>query len=125
MSIAGPEIVGRMVRFPNKQAVPTVHLSGSRTTVQATAVSTSEAALPADSIVVVIRSFEAVWLRFGLTGMGAASADDNSILFPAGESVIPVPYVSDGVLATYVRVIRAGANDTFVQFERINTVSGV
>lgn len=125
MATSGPSTVGRMIRYPNQDAVPTVHISGSRTTVQATSTSTTESALPTGSVVVAIRAIEPIWIRFGLTGIGAAAADDNSVLFPAGESVIPVPYSSDGVLATHVRVLRAAAEDTPVQFERINTVSGV
>lgn len=106
--------------------VPTVYLSGVRVTVTASSTSTSEAALPAGAVAIIIRALEGVWIRFGETGLGAASADDNSVLFPAGESVIPVPLVSaDGSPATHFRVLRATANDTPVQIERINTVSGV
>jgi hypothetical protein len=114
-----------MIRYPSGDAVPTVFISGSRVTMTASSTSTAEAALPAGSVVIAIRALEGVWIRFGLTGLGAASADDNSMLFPAGESVIPVPYASEEVLATHIRVLRAVAVDTPVQIERINTVSGV
>lgn len=126
MATSGPNILGRELRYPKGSVVPTVYLSGNRNTVTATSVSTAETALPAGSVAIIIRALEGVWIRFGNTGLGAATADDNSVLFPAGESVIPVPLVSaDGAPATHFRVLRATANDTPVQIEQIKTVSGV
>jgi len=117
--MANPDRLSRSVQFPNKESVQTVFGSGSRVNATAASTSTSEAALPTGSKVVEVRATDAIWLRFGNTGMGAAAADANSILFIAGEKVMPVPLHTDGSPFTYFRVLRVGDTDVPVQIERI------
>jgi len=114
-----PSSIDRGFRFANGDAVPTVALSGERVTLTAAVASTAEAELPSDSVLICIRSTEAVWLRFGNPGMGEAAAGDDSILFPPGTEVIPVPSDGGDAPYTHVRVIRAGADDSLVQIEKI------
>lgn len=101
------------------QALPLVLGAQSRVNATAGAATTAEAALPAGAVVIEVRASDAIWIRFGNTGMGAAAADANSILFPAGEKCFPVPLHTDDTPFTFFRVLRVGAADVAVQIERI------
>lgn len=114
--------VKRGFRFPGGDSVQTVSLSGERTTVTVTDTSSAEAELPAGSSIVYVRSTVDIWIRFGNTGVDAADASDNCVLFPAGESVVMVPLDGSQVPYDFVRVIRAGSVDGVAQFERIETL---
>ena len=116
-----PERISREVLFPSKRPLQVVYGSGTRVNATAGAASTSEAALPSSSRVIEVRATDAVWIRFGNTGMGAAAADENSILFPAGEKVMPVPLDANGNPYDYFRVLRVGSTDVPVQIERVLT----
>lgn len=103
----------------NNDLVQIVTPSGSRVNLTAPVASSAEAALPAKSGVLRIGATEACWIRFGNTGMGAAAADANSMYFPSGVEYLGIPLDSSGVPYDYVRAIRAGANDSVLQFERV------
>lgn len=98
-----------------------VYGSGARVVATAASTSSAEAALPTGARVIEVRSTGAVWLRFGNTGMDAAAADANSILFPAGEKPMPVPLDSAGVPFDFFRVLRAASEsvDGAVQIEAV------
>jgi hypothetical protein len=113
--------LGRVVQFPTGEAAQIPFLSGSRINLAVSSTSTTATALPAGAKVVVVRATEAVWLRFGASGVAAAAADANSILFLAGESVMAVPYSSEEVFSTHVRALRVGANDSTLQIEMVPT----
>jgi len=115
--------VSQGFQFKNGDAVPALLLSGARLTLTATDVSTVEAALPVRSALIIVRATENIWLRFGNTGMDAAAADDDSILFLSGCEAVEVPFSdASGINAhTHVRVIRAGENNSLVQIERVAT----
>ena len=117
--------VGRTVEFPNGHPLQAAYGSGGRVTVTASDTSTAEAALPTGSRVLFVRASDSVWIRFGNTGMGVASAADTSILFPAGEAVVLVPLHTDGNPFTHFRVLRVGSVNCFVQIESIPHVDGV
>ena len=96
---------------------------GVRVNGTATVASTAEAALPlrADggaSTVIEIRSADYFWIRFGLTGLAAAAADANAILWTPGSGPIFVPVVNNQT-ATHFRAIRFGASDVTFQIESI------
>ncbi len=112
--------VNGVYQFGNGNAVQMLPLSGVRVSATATVASTSEATLPAGAAggIVVIRATDAVAIRFGTTGMGAAAVDGDSILFPAGEAAVPV---SAGM--THFRTIRVGSADVAVQLETVNMLS--
>lgn len=114
--------VNGVYQFGNGNAVQMLPLSGTRVNATATVGSTSEAALPAGCAggLVVVRAVEAIALRFGATGMGAAAVDADSILFPAGEAPLPVP-----ATATHFRCIRVGSADVAVQLETVTMRSYV
>lgn len=114
--------VNGVYQFGNGNAVQVLPLSGVRVNATATVSSTAEAALPAGCAggLVIVRAVEAIAIRFGLTGMGAAALDANSILFPAGEAPVPVP-----AGLTHFRVIRVGSADVAVQLETVNMLSYV
>lgn len=113
--------LGRLVQFPNGDAAQVPFLTGTRTNhTTAGAGSTAEAAIPSGAKVVEVRATDAVWLRFGATGVGAAAADTNSILFPAGVSAMPVPFSTGETASTHVRVMRVGASDVTVQMESLD-----
>lgn len=119
--MANPERISREVLFPSKVPAQVVFGSGSRVNATAGAASTAEAALPTGARVIEVRATDAIWIRFGNTGMSAAAADANSILFPAGEKVMPVPLDSSGNPFDYFRVLRVGSSDVAVQIERVTT----
>lgn len=112
--------VNGVYQFGNGNAVQMLPLSGVRVNATATVASTSEAALPAGAAggIAVVRAVEAIAIRFGTTGMGAAATDSDSILFPAGEAPVPVP-----VGSTHFRVIRVGSADVAVQLETVTMFS--
>lgn len=115
--------VGTYIQFPNGDAVQTVFLSGFRSNATAGATGSSEVAVPTGARLLAVRATDAVWLRFGNTGMPVATADANSILFPAGEAVIPVPLLN-GVPYTHFSVMRVGDVDVPVQVEQVSVVNG-
>lgn len=118
--MANPVKLSRSLQANNGDAIPVVWGSGSRVNATATAASTAEAALPTGATLIELRATDAVAIRFGNTGMGAAAVDANSILFPAGEKVLPVPLDSSGIPFDYFRVIRVGAEDVPVQIELVH-----
>lgn len=107
-------------RFGAGDSVQMLPLSGVRVNATANAAGTAEAALPAGCAgnVVVVRATDAIAIRFGATGMGAAAIDADSILFPAGEAPVPVPST-----ATHFRCIRVGSADVAVQLETVQMMS--
>lgn len=118
--MANPEKISRVVKYPGGTPVQVVYGSGSRVVATAGAASTSEAELPTGSRLIEVRAAGGdIWIRFGSTGMGAAAADANSILFPAGEKLTPVPLDASDVPMTHFRVLRAGDVDVSVQIERV------
>lgn len=111
-----------VVRFSGMAGaqVPVLTLSASRVNITTSGgTSSAETALPAGAQVLRISATEACWIAFGHTGMGAASAGTGSMYFPAGAEYVSVPEDSTGVY-DYVRVIKAGTNETTIQFERID-----
>ncbi len=82
--------------------------------------STAAAALPAGAEdLIVVRSTQAIWIRFGTSGMGAAANGVDSILFPAGEAPLPLPQD-----ATHFRVINAVTDaDALVQLEGVKMLA--
>jgi hypothetical protein len=92
--------------------------NGVRVNATASNPSTTEVALPTNGGLLIVRAADAVWLRLGATGVGAAAADANSILFLGGEAPLPVP---DG--ATHFRVLRVGASDVILQLEGVAALS--
>lgn len=124
MAVGSKFKIGTQIAFPGGDALQTAYGSGSRLTVQATAASSSAGVLPSGARLLYVRASGSVWLRFGGAGIGAAAADDNSILFPIGESVMPVPLDANRDPYTHVRVLAAG-DDCYVQFESIPHVDGV
>lgn len=119
MAVRSKFRIGSAVEFPGGDSLQTAYGSGTRLTVTASAVSTVAGALPTDAQVMFVRATDSVWLRFGGSGVDAAAADSDSLLFPAGESVVPVPLDANRDPYTHVRVLRAGSEDCFVQFESI------
>lgn len=112
-----PQRPARFAAYPGGQ--PVQILSGSTVRVNATAAaaSTAEAAVPAGGNLLLIRATDAVAIRFGATGMGAAALDANSILFCPGEA----PYILNPG-ETHFRVIRVGSSDVPVQLESVATL---
>lgn len=98
--------------------IPVYSLTGTRVNATATVASTVEAALPAGARVVEIRALDAIWIRFGLTGVGAAAADANSILWTPGSGPVFLPEI-DGQTATHFRCMRVGSSDVTLQIEAI------
>lgn len=99
----------------NGQVLQIVAGNGDRVNATAAVASTAEAALPTNGGLVIVRAPDAIWLRFGATGVGAASAAATSILFVGGEAPVPVP-----ALATHFRVLRYGADDLAIQIEGVD-----
>lgn len=116
-----PERLARGVLNMNGDALAVVYPSGTRVNATAAVASTAEAAMPASARVIELRCTLDIWIRFGNTGVGAAAADANSILVPAGEKVMPVPVDASNNPYDFFRVIRAGSADSAVQIERIDT----
>ena len=113
-----PREVDKALRFKDGQAIQVLQGSGTRVNATAAVASTAEAAIPAGGTVLLCRATDAIWIRFGTTGMGAAAADANSILFVGGEAPIPLP---DGT--THFRVLRVGSADVAVQLESVTTLT--
>ena len=105
------------MRFPTGEALPLVFYTGDRVTITAGVASSAEAALPGS--LVVVRATHDMWIRFGQTGLGAAAAGDDSMLFPAGVEVVVTREDE-----THFRVIRAGADDADVQIEKVEVQRG-
>lgn len=124
MAISSKYRIGTEIRFPGGDALQTAYGSGTRATVTASVVSTAAVAVPAGARLLYVRSTGSVWLRFGSSGVAAADASDSSVLFPAGESVVPVPLDASREPNTHFRVLRAGSDDCFVQLESIPHVEG-
>lgn len=116
----GQSKLTRAVRYPDGTPVPLVYLSGSRVNLTASSTSTSATALPTGAAVVAIRATGDVWLRFGDSGIGAAAADANSMLFVAGELILPLSLDGNTDPYTHVRALRVGSSDVTVQIERID-----
>lgn len=112
-----PQIAANSTRFPNGEVAQFFQGSGTRVNATAAAASTAEAAVPAGGKILLIRALDAVAIRFGAVGMGAAAVDANSILFCAGEA----PYVLKPG-ETHFRVIRVGSADVAVQLESVGTL---
>jgi hypothetical protein len=102
----------RAIKFPTGETAQVIAASGTRVNATAGETSTAEAAVPAGSRVLIIRATDAIWIRFGATGMSAAAADANSILFLGGEAIYQL---KDG--ETHFRVLRVGSADVAVQLE--------
>lgn len=116
--MANPIKLSRGVEFPGGTPVQIVHGTATRVNNTAAAASAAEAALPAGSLVLIVRCTDFIWLRFGTTGMGAAAADANSILVPGGEGVIQAPDT-----ATHFRTLRVGSADVAVQLESVKEMA--
>lgn len=117
-----PEKVTRSIRFPGGDPVQVVYGSGTRAVATAASASSSEVALPTGARLVEVRATGSVWLRFGNTGMSAAAADVDSILFPAGEKPMLVSLDANNLPYDFFRVMRAAneAADVSVQIESIS-----
>ncbi len=112
--------LGRMFVYPNGEAAQVPFLTGTRVNASVSSTSTSATALPSGARIVEVRSTEAVWIRFGTSGVGAAAADANSILFPAGVSIMAVPFSdTSDTFSTHFRALRVGSNDAIVQIESL------
>lgn len=98
--------------------IPIYPHTGDRVNSTATAASTVEAAVPTGATVVEVRATDAIWIRFGLAGMGAASAADTSILWTPGSGPLWLPEI-DNQTATHFRCMRVGSADVPVQLEKI------
>jgi hypothetical protein len=109
--------VAKSVTFTGGERVQTLQGTGTRVNATAGAASTAEAAVPVGGNVIIIRATDAIAIRFGATGMGAAAVDADSILFVGGEA----PYVLVSGQG-FFRVIRVGATDVAVQLESVATV---
>lgn len=107
--------------FHSDKSAPLVRYSGSRVNATVTSSSSAATALPAGSKVIELRITDAVYIRFGDSGVGAAAADANSILVPAGEKLLVVPFsnVTSEVYATHFRALRVGSTDVAAQIERV------
>lgn len=118
----GQSKLTKVIHYPNGSPVPVVYGSGTRVNNTAAAASAAEAALPTGAAVIEVRATDAIWLRFGNTGMAAASAASTSILFVGGEKVMPVPLDGSGNPYDYFRTLRVGSTDVAVQIESIGAV---
>lgn len=108
----------RALQWDQNHVAPIITPSGTRINVTAGAASSAEAALPAGKAL-RIASDQPCWIRFGNTGVGAASAANTSMYFPAGVEIIGVPIDANGAMYDYVRAIRAGGTDAALQIEGI------
>lgn len=114
---ASPQRVAGFAAYPGGSPIQFLNGTGTRVVATAGATSTAQAAIPTGGNILLIRAVDAIWIRFGATGVGAAAADANSILFVAGEA----PYVLKSGEA-YFRVLRAGSADVLVQLESVGTL---
>jgi hypothetical protein len=118
--MASPKIkAGYAVASPVPHPLQIPVYTGVRTQHAGAAASSLAVEIPTGAKIIEIRATEAVWIRFGTSGVGAAAADENSMLFPAGVSVMATPFSSAEIASTHVRVIRAGSSDSVVQIEEI------
>jgi hypothetical protein len=102
-----------VVKAANGDALPILQPTGTRLNQTAAVASTAATALPAHGGVLRITATDYVWVRFGASGVGAAAADANSMLFaPGTEYMLVIP--TD---ATHVRVLRFGSADAVITFE--------
>ncbi len=108
--------LGSVVAFPGGDAAQFMNGTGTRVNATATSTSTTEAAVPTGGRVLIITATDAIWIRFGATGMGAAAADANSILFMGGTA----PYQLK-TNENFFRVLRVGSADVAVQLESVLT----
>ncbi len=115
--LTAPQRAASFAAFPGGDAAQFMVPTGTRVVAVAGAASTAQAAIPAGGNILMIRATDAVWIRFGATGVGAAAADANSILFIGGEA----PYVLKSGDA-FFRVLRVGAADVAVQLESVATL---
>lgn len=90
--------------------------SGTRVNATATTASTAEAAVPANTGLIVVRvAAPGVSIRFGATGMDAAANAATSIMLPAaGEYLIELAATD-----THFRCIRTLAADVGIQLEAL------
>ena len=112
-----PQRLANSIAFPGGIPLQVTCCTGTRVVATAGGTSTSEAAVPSGGNVLMIRAASAIWIRFGATGVGAAAADANSILFPSGEA----PYLLKNGEA-FFRVLRVGSDDVAVQLESVGTL---
>ncbi len=112
-----PQRTAGFAAYPGGTPVPIVLGTTTRVVATAAATSTSAAAVPAGGNILIIRAVAPIWIRFGGSGVGAAAADANSILFVTGEA----PYVLNPG-ETHFRVLRAGSADVLVQLESVSTL---
>src|SRR6187431_3216640 len=112
-----PQRLATPIAFPGGDQLQLTNGTGTRVVATAGAASTAAAAIPGGGNVLMIRAVAAIWIRFGASGVGAAAADANSILFVAGES----PYLLKPG-ETHFRVLRVGADDVQVQLESVATL---
>lgn len=112
-----PQRMANFAAYPGGGPVPIVIGSTTRVNATAGAASTSEAAVPTGGRIMIVRAVDNIWIRFGATGMGAAAADANSILFTAGEG-----YYMLQPTDAFFRVLRVGASDVLVQLESASTL---
>lgn len=101
------------------EAVQVLRWSGQRLHFAAEATAAAAQQLPANTKAVEIRATEDCYLAFGATSAIEATADADSVLFLRGVQTIPVPKDASANLLTFVSVIRAGADDGVVQFEKV------
>lgn len=113
------EHVTRALKLPTGETVQVLAGTGQRVNATATSSSTTEAALPTGARVISLTALDAIAIRFGNTGMGAAAVDADSILFAAGEKPIFIPLNADGTPVTHFRCIRIGSSDVPVQIEKL------
>lgn len=116
LSVAS-RVLDKTLQFPGGTPAQFLHGTGTRVNATAGAASSAEAAIPAGGGALIIRATESIWIRFGATGMAAAAADANSILFVGGEA----PYVPR-VGEAFFRVLRVGTADVPVQLESAGTL---
>lgn len=115
--LKSPQRFANSAAFPGGQAAQFLKGSGTRVNATAAAASTAAAAVPAGGNVLLIRATDAVAIRFGASGVGAAAVDADSILFCPGEA----PYILNQG-ETHFRVIRVGTADVPVQLESVETL---
>lgn len=106
--------------FKTETSAPIVRYTGVR--VNATAGQTSSGGeLPPGAVVIELRITDSVYLRFGDSNVGAAAADTNSILVPAGEKIMVVPSATGSTVPyKYFRCIRVGSADVALQIEQVD-----
>lgn len=117
MELVSPQRLANSTQFAGGEPLQIVNGTGTRVNATATASSTSAAAVPTGGNVLMIRAPASIWIRFGASGVGAAAADANSILFVSGEC----PYLLKAG-ETHFRVLRVGSDDVPVQLESVGTL---